>query len=339
MRKLKRKGDSEMVAVILVAAYIVFVSMLAVYAYRQTFCKQNMDLEYTKKWGMENGDFDQSYLDKPWQEFEVESPHGYRIACVALEAQAAGGTAACVAPATTPRAAPETAPIAIFVHGISWTRFGMYKYMKHFSARGWTVIAMDLPGHGATKAPRRYYPTFGHYEKADVGAVVDFVRSRRPNASRLGLVGESMGAGTVLEYAAIGSGNIDFVIADCPFSNSFVELDYLMREKRWIPRIVQIPALWLVGLAAWVSKGFWIKSIDPQKDILSCDVPVLFVHGLEDTFVPYVWSLRMYDQRKTIGSGQTEIFLVPGARHTSSARVDPQGWADAAFGFISRLDS
>jgi len=339
------------IALIVAAVYIVSVGVFAVYTYRSAFCWKNRDLEYTKNRGLEKGDFDQAYLDKPWRDFEVESPNGYRIACVALEAQSGGASpenaasvAAPIENAAAIEGAPENpiaakdAPVAVFVHGISWTRYGMYKYMKHFSARGWTVVALDLPGHGKTVAPRRYYPGFGHYEKADVGAVVDAIRCRWPSAPKLGVVGESMGAGTVLEYAAICSGKIDFVIADCPFASFLDELDYLMREKRWIPAVVQVPALWLVQVIARAAKGFWIASVNPEKDILSCNVPVLFVHGLEDAFVPYDWSLRMYDRRKAEGAGLTELFLVPGARHASSARVDPEGWAHAAFDFISRTD-
>lgn len=329
-----------MIVLIIAIVYIVSVCCFAVYTYRSSFCWKNQDLEYTKRQGLGKGDFDQTYLDEPWREFEVESPNGYRIACVALEAQPDGAAEKNTAAdgATENPTAAQGAPVAIFVHGISWTRYGMYKYMKHFSARGWTVVALDLPGHGKTVAPRRYYPAFGHYEKADVGAVVDFARARWPSARKLGVVGESMGAGTVLEYAPLSNGKVDFVIADCPFSSVVDELAYLMRGKRWVPRVVQIPALWLIQVIARLSKGFWIESVNPQKDILSCDVPVLFVHGLEDTFVPYEWSLRMYDGRKTRGVGRAELFLVPGAKHACSARVDPEGWADAAFGFISRAD-
>lgn len=141
-----------MIALIVAAVYIVSVGVFAVYTYRSAFCWKNRDLEYTKNRGLEKGDFDQAYLDKPWREFEVKSPNGYHIACVALEAQSGGASpenAASVAAPENPIAAKD-APVAIFVHGISWTRYGMYKYMKHFSARGWTVVALDLPGHGKT---------------------------------------------------------------------------------------------------------------------------------------------------------------------------------------------
>jgi alpha-beta hydrolase superfamily lysophospholipase len=322
------------VSIFLLCCAIVYVASIIIFAittYRQAFCWKNQTLDYTKDHGLTNGDFDQAYLDQPWHEFEVPSPHGYKIACVALEAHGAGS-------ASEQSSDPwqNSVPVAIFVHGIGWTRYGMFKYMKHFSAQGWTVVALDLPGHGKSKAPRRYYPTFGHNEKHDVAAVVDYVRSKWPNAPKIGLLGESMGAGTVLEYAPLSKGKIDFVIADCPFESFVGEVDYLMREKRWIPDIVQVPALWLFELIARITKGFWIASISPKNDIVACSVPVLFVHGLEDTWVPYIWSLRMYDWRKTKGKGQTEIFLVPGARHTGSVRVDPEGWRKAVFGFIER---
>ena len=317
--------------------YVLSILIFAIDAYRQAFCWKNQTLDYTRNHGLSNGDFDQAYLDQPWQEFEVQSPNGYMIACVALESQNAAWK----------REQPEceaenggpphgSAPVAVFVHGIGWTRYGMFKYMKHFTARGWTVVALDLPGHGKSEAPRHYYPTFGHNEKHDVAAVVDYVRAKWPNATKIGLLGESMGAGTALEYAPLADGKIDFVIADCPFESLVAEVDYLMREKRWIPDIVQVPALWLFELIPRCTKGFWIKSVNPKNDIVSCTLPVLFVHGLEDTWVPYIWSLRMYDLRKTKGRGQTEIFLVPGARHTGSVRVDPEGWKNAVFGFIDR---
>jgi pimeloyl-ACP methyl ester carboxylesterase len=149
----------------------------------------------------------------------------------------------------------ESAGTAVFVHGITWTRYGMLKYMGPFIDRGWNVLAVDLPGHGDSPRGNRSVPAYGYHEKYDIDAVVDWVRNRFGTNRPVILVGESMGAGTVLQYAPLGAApgtdpstwKVQAIIADCPYSSAADELDARLADTG-IPRFIAKPA----AISSWI---------------------------------------------------------------------------------------
>jgi pimeloyl-ACP methyl ester carboxylesterase len=307
--------------------YVALVLLFSLFAYFSLFRPLIRDLEFTKNYCIEHGDFDKSMLDRGWEEISIQSPHGYRIAGTMLKAP------------------DPTAPTALFIHGITWTRFGMFKYMKSFIDRGWNVAAIDLPGHGATKAPRRFSPTYGFREKDDVAVTLTFLKGTFPKTSKLGLVGESLGAGTVLQYGPVGAPlakkkneaqerEIDFIVADSPFSSAYDEL--LAQTRRiCVPNFIGRPACLLVSLYTRIFRGFFLGSASPAKAILSTDLPILFIHGMEDRYVPTMMSISLVNSRKKAGTGRTDLLLVPGASHVKSYSTDSALWEKTVFDFIA----
>jgi pimeloyl-ACP methyl ester carboxylesterase len=91
--------------------------------------------------------------------------------------------------------AGEGPPIAL-VHGLSATRRNVVQGSRHLIKRGYTLIAYDARGHGASDPS----PDPAAYEYsdlvADLEAVIDSLELERP-----ALVGSSMGAATALAYA------------------------------------------------------------------------------------------------------------------------------------------
>lgn len=337
-----------MIVAYLVVFYAVCVLILAGIAFYLMFYPRCQDSEYTRAYGLEKGEYDSAFLELPWKEFQVASPFGYMIAGNYLEAgetspvglaSAAGdqqGSTGSAGRAPAADAGPRNhAPTALFVHGITWTRYGMYKYMRAFHKNGWNVVAIDLAGHGKTRTPRKYVPSFGYYEKYDIGAAVDYARSVFPDTPLLGLVGESLGAASALQYAEIAAQKIQFVIADCSFSRADKELEFQLR-KLGLSKIVWVPAAKLVSLLVRVTRGFWLDRASPERAVLSSDVPMLFIHGIEDRYVPTWMSIHLYNLRKKAGVADAELLLMPGARHAKSYMTDPAAWEAAVFGFIAK---
>ena len=87
-------------------------------------------------------------------------------------------------------------PPLLLVHGLSATRRNVVQGSRHLSRRGYSMVAYDARGHGASSPA----PDPGSYEYsdlvADLEAVIDQLELERPV-----LVGSSMGAATVLTYA------------------------------------------------------------------------------------------------------------------------------------------
>jgi len=306
----------------LLCAFLGLILCLSLFSYRALFFPRFRTAEYTKNSGLEKGEFEAAFLDLPWRGFAVDSPHGYGISGSYLASREKG------------------ASTALFLHGITWTRFGMFKYMKTFVERGWNVAAIDLAGHGDTVAPRKFGPAYGFYEKDDAAAALGALRGIFPDTPWMGLVGESLGAATALQCAGLEARDArdqpGFVVADCPFSGIMDELDYRL-GKLGMPRFVRRPAETCVSLLCRVFRGFGLEEASPMKAMCASNIPVLFIHGIEDAYVPCSMSIAMYNERVKAGKKATELLLVPGARHAKSFMTDPELWEARVFAFLDRV--
>ncbi len=301
--------------------YIVLILALAGIAHLFMFRPKCRKLEYTKQYSLEHQEIDEAYLALDWREWSFESPHGYTLRGQYLLGR-------------------PGMPAALFVHGITWTRFGMAKYMRPFIERGWSVAAFDLAGHGESAAPRRFYPSYGFYEKFDVEAGVAALRKVVPEAPLYGLFGESLGAASVLEYAPLASRlpkrQVDFIVADCSFSSAWDEL-LSQYQGLHIPNFIAWPAAQLTRLIERVARGFDIAQASPAEAVKQTDLPILFAHGMDDNYVPTIMSVRMASARLANNIGPTELVLIPGAKHAASILTDKERWLAAVLRFIDKV--
>jgi uncharacterized protein len=304
-------------------------------SYRGMIHYRMRDEAYMRQAALESGDFDASAIDLPWIEEDIPSAGGYPLRAHALPGSGDG--------------AQRAGKVAVFHHGIGWGWLGMIRYMELFRAEGWAVVAYDSRGHGVSararggadgsRVPR---PSYGFFEKDDLRAVVDWAigpggpggpGGRLGKPGRLVVFGESMGAATVLQYAPLDP-RLDAVIADCPFSSALGELDARLKA-------VGVPP-GLRGLVKAVAdafcrrlEGFSLRDAAPERSILETEVPMLFIHGLEDRYVPWRMSLAMAESRKRrLPWAMTELVLVAGARHASSIRVDRAAYAERLRDFL-----
>jgi alpha-beta hydrolase superfamily lysophospholipase len=148
-----------------------------------------------------------------------------------------------------------------------------------------------------------------------------------------------MGAATVLQYAPLGieaeGRGVDAIVADCSFSSASEELAVRLRSEG-IPRFVGRGAAALVAVALKRFRGFRPEEASPMASILKSAVPILFVHGGDDRYVPTEMSTRMAEARGRCGIGRTELLVVPGARHAKSVIVDRSTWFSTVFAFIDK---
>lgn len=305
--------------------WVFVVVIVAARSYYLMFRPRCDSTEVGRAAGLEQGEFDEEFLSLDWESTRVRSHRGYELAAFALPADAA------------------EAGTVIFVHGYTATHYSMLKYVRGFHDRGWNAVTYDLAGHGDSVVPRSLSraPSFGFYEKEDLAAVVAWAHIRFPGAGPTILVGESMGAATVLQYAPLGAPQgvasaqwtVDAIIADCPFSSAAEELTWRLAAER-VPRFVAVGAERLASLFLSVFRGFRTLEADSARSILETAVPVLFIHGGDDLYVPSSMSIRMAEERKRAGVGPTELLIVAGARHAKSVLVDPDAWFSTVFAFI-----
>ena len=74
-----------------------------------------------------------------------------------------------------------------------------------------------------------------------------------------------------------------------------------------------------VRLGARIYGGFGLESYSPMQAMKTCTVPVFFIHGEDDRFVPCDMSKKMYDACQA----PKKLITVPGAGHGLSVLTAP----------------
>jgi fermentation-respiration switch protein FrsA (DUF1100 family) len=216
----------------------------------------------------------------------------------------------------------------ILCHGITVNLHHSMKYFQIFYQRGFNVLLYDQRNHGESGGR---FTTLGYYEKQDLSAWVDWVFHRVGAHSNIGIHGESMGAATALQHAALDH-RIRFYIADCPFSDLTALLHFRLKADYYLP---SFPWLSIASLITYLRTKTRFRDVSPIATIKDISAPVLFIHGLEDTYIPPEMSIEMYRQKE----GYKDMLLVEGAKHAKSIVMAPQTYEEKVDAFLKAVIS
>ncbi len=213
----------------------------------------------------------------------------------------------------------------ILTHGYTYNRLGSVKYMNLYRKMGYSCIQYDLRGHGANaKCP----VTMGLKESKDLLAVIDWVHERYGENIILGLHGESMGSASQT-LALREKPRVDFVVNDC----GFAELTEVLRGQ--LSKRFHLPAF-LVSTASILNKIYYkysYQEVRPVDALKENQVPICFMHGREDTFIPYQHSELMAETTK----GYQEVHLYEDADHALSFEKHPKEYEENLKAFLEKV--
>ena len=210
----------------------------------------------------------------------------------------------------------------ILSHGYTDNHIGTLKYVKMYLDLGFNCVIYDLRGHGENATT---FTTYGICEAQDLKAIIEDTRTRYGNMSVLGLHGESLGAATsvtVLKYKP----EVDFVVADCGFSDIVNVLRKAYTDNH-------VPAFF-VDVANVTGKMRYHYSLLEMRPVDSLDdnqIPILFIHGSDDTFIVPDNSRTMSERT----AGYSEVHLIPGATHAASVLTDPESYNGYVTKFLN----
>lgn len=266
-----------------------------------------------------------AFLSKPQRRFDpAQNPglHGAPYQNVRFEAR--GGDAE-LAAWFLPQPKPNAA--LIMVHGKDGSRSREQagrnpEFLAALHKQGFSVLAMDLRGHGESSEARF---TFGGNEHRDVLGGFDFLKRQGFSKQRIGLHGVSMGAASVL-MAAAREPEVRAVVADCSYADFGRLLQQQWSRRTHLPTFV-MPASRLVG-QMWLGQDF--MAIAPAAEVPRIKGKVLFIHAEQDTLVPPADSQQMHD--KLPGS---ELWIQPKARHAAGFATDPEAYLQKVSVFFT----
>lgn len=241
--------------------------------------------------------------------FDVAGAFDYDLECTWLPMDSAVGT-------------------VVLVHGFKMDRWSMVKYVPLWKNLGFNVLLYDHRFHGMTEGA---FVSYGYLEREDLDHVVAWARSQSPKLP-IGIHGESMGAATTMLYASWKhrQQEIQFAIEDCGYSDLGAEFKYQLKADFGLPD-------W--GVTHWANRmsrwryGFDFRNVEPRQELVNCDVPMLFIHGDADFFVP----TEMVYENFEAHPGPKALYLAPGSGHASAVLDHTEDYEKQLEQFLNSL--
>ena len=217
------------------------------------------------------------------------------------------------------------APIEIMFHGYRGTaERDLCGGISRCFALNRNVLLVDQRGAGKSEGN---VITFGVKESLDCLEWVDFAIKTFGEDVKIILTGISMGAATVIMAAGNElPKNVIGVLADCGYTSAEDMIKKTINELR-LPSNFLYPFVKLGGL---LFGGFNIDKATPIESIKNCRVPVFFVHGEADCFVPCEMSRLNFNACNS----RKKLFTVEGADHGLSFPKDPKGYLEKLHDFF-----
>lgn len=202
---------------------------------------------------------------------------------------------------------------AIVVHGYGGSGKLMSDKSKYFYDMGYNVLIPDLRGHGKSEGD---YIGMGWKDRLDIISWINFIIKENPNAEIV-LHGTSMGAATVLMTSGENlPSNVKAIVADCAYTSAWDEFSYQLETY------LKVPSSYILNVTNMVTKlkaGYSLKEASALESVKKATVPILFIHGDKDKFVPYSMMDKLYDATNS----PKEKLTIEGGEHANSDLVSP----------------
>lgn len=216
----------------------------------------------------------------------------------------------------------------LLVHGYRgspWVDFSVvYEY---YHSLGWNLLTVMQRASGESGGT---YITFGVKERYDVRDWAVYLADRFGPTHKIVLDGISMGATCVLLSLETGlPANVRGIIADCGYTTPWDEFRHVLKSRHIPPQ----PIMAIVSLYAKLFAGFGFRDCSTISAVKQSNIPILFVHGEKDNFVPLRFSLENH----AACAGEKYLFTVPEAGHGGSYLVDREGCRAALVAFLNRI--
>lgn len=195
--------------------------------------------------------------------------------------------------------APDRRGAIVYLHGVADNRASSRGAIDRFVPRGFDVIAFDSRAHGESEGDMC---TYGYWERRDLARVIDTL----PQGPVI-LFGTSLGAAVALQQAAEDP-RVNAVVA----AETFSDLRTVATERA--PFFFSSSAIARAFEIAEERARFHVDDASPLAAARRITVPVLLIHGAQDTETPPDHSRRVHDAL----TGSKRLIIVPGAGHNQS---------------------
>lgn len=209
-----------------------------------------------------------------------------------------------------------TNKLVILTHGYlgNAKQMGLYGQF-YYEELGYNIFMPNARGHG--KSGGDYYG-FGWPDRLDLIDWTKLLSEKLGADTEVIYHGLSMGAATVL----MASGEqlpeqVKAIIADSPYQSVYQLFAYQLDRMFHLPAF---PLLDNMSLLTNARAGYSLKEADALSAVKRATVPILYIHGKADTFVPTEMTKELYEETKS----DAALFLVDDANHGEAFVMDQE---------------
>ncbi len=204
-----------------------------------------------------------------------------------------------------------TKRFVICVHGYKCNGPDEFSHFAPFyhNDLGYNYLLPDLTGHGRSEGD---YIGFGAPDAKNILLWVDYLINRFGEDIEIILHGISMGAATVMNCNEMSPPDqVKLIIEDCGFTSAVEIMNNTLKDRAGFRCE---PLVHLGSVFAKLKAGYFFEESNPLKNMYKAKNPILFIHGMEDTFVPFEHGKKLYDACKV----EKDCLWVPETAHAFS---------------------
>lgn len=217
---------------------------------------------------------------------------------------------------------------AVLVHGFTdnarrMMMFGrVYRDSLHFN-----IIAPEHQRHGKSEGSSIQ---MGWLDRLDIERWISVADSLWPS-SPIYLHGLSMGGATVMMCSGDSlPPSVRGIIEDCGYTSVWDEFAGEIKKQFHLP---PHPLMDVASLLCQWRYGWNFREASSLEQVRRSTLPMLFIHGENDTFVPTAMVHPLYEAKT---KGYKRLWLAPGSEHARSFHDHPQEYIKEMKNFINK---
>lgn len=224
---------------------------------------------------------------------------------------------------------PGKKKIVICFHG--YTGEGLSNHVAiadYFLKHGYAMLLPDARAHGESEGE---YIGFGCLDRQDALCWINWVIQKCGEDVSILLYGTSMGGATVLMASGLElPANVKGIVSDCGFTSPKEVFTHVLNHMYHLPAFPAIQGAELINKKL---AGYGMDECNAKREVQKAKVPILFIHGSADTFVPCSMCEEIYENCRA----PKRKLIIEGASHAESYYKDMATYEDTLTKFAEEI--
>ncbi len=218
--------------------------------------------------------------------------------------------------------------LAVLVHSHGTSAGRMQNYAKMYRADGYHVFAADNRGHGESGGA---YMGMGWLDRLDYLEWLELLIPKLGEDCEIVLHGLSMGASAVMMMSGEEAlpAQVKCIVEDCGYTSVEDEFCHQINNRAHLPAF---PFLLVGNIESKLFAGYAFEEASALEQIKKARVPLFFIHGGADDFVPTAMVHTLYEAAGV----EKDLWVVEGAKHAQAYSKQPDEYKRRVKAFCKK---